>query len=94
MQYNIIRPGDPIKFTDKIRANSGAKCYAAFPRIVQPFDFNGTEEAIPKLCDDILDFLEKYYTNFLTMVKTEYGDLGTYYIVNRDGLLPEERRKC
>ena len=57
LQYNIIRPKDPIKFTDKIRANSGAKCYAAFPRIVQPFNFNGTEEAIPKLCDDILDFL-------------------------------------
>lgn len=35
LQYNIINPGNPVRFTDKIRANSGAMCYAAFPRMVR-----------------------------------------------------------
>lgn len=84
LQYSIINPSDSLRFTDKIRANSGAMCYAGFPRIVQRFDYNGTEEALPKLCEDILDFLEKYYADFLTMVKNEYGDLGNYYIANKE----------
>ena len=84
LQYNIINPGDPIRFTDKIRANSGAKCHVAFPRFVQYFNYDGTEEMLPKLCEDLLDFLEKYYTDFLTMVEKEYGDLGNYYVANKD----------
>ncbi len=65
LQYGIINPDSQLRFTDKIRANSGALCNANHPRIVQPFAWDGTEEALPKLCDDILDFLEKYYTDFL-----------------------------
>lgn len=84
LQHNIINPGNPIRFTDKIRANSGAKCHVAFPRFVQCFNYDGTEESLPKLCEDLLDFLEKYYTDFLTMVEKEYGDLGNYYIANQD----------
>lgn len=84
LQYNILNPCNPVHFTDKIRANSGALCRADFPRQVQCFDYDGTEEMLPKLCEDILDFLEKYYTDFLAMVKKEYGDLENYYIANKD----------
>lgn len=84
LQHNIINPGNPIRFTDKIRANSGAMCHASFPRMVQKFDYDGTEESVSKLSEDILDFLDKYYNDFLIMVKKEYGDLGAYYIANKD----------
>lgn len=84
LQYNIMNPGNSIKFTDKVRANSGVMCDAAFPRIVQSFDYDGTQENLFKLCEDILDFLEKYYTDFFTWVEKEYGDLGNYYIANQD----------
>lgn len=84
LQHNIINPGNPIRFTDKIRANSGAKCHVAFPRFVQSFNYDGTKEMLPKLCEDLLDFLENYYTDFLTMVVKEYGDLGNYYIANKE----------
>ena len=84
LQQNIIDPGNTIRFTDKIRANSGAKCHVAFPRFVQYFNYDGTEKMLPKLCEDVLDFLEKYYTDFLTMVEKEYGDLGNFYIANQE----------
>lgn len=84
LQYSIINPSKPVRFTDKIRANSGAMCNAGFPRMVQSFYFNGNEEAIPQLCEDILNFLEKYYSDFLAMTEKEYGSLGDYYIANRD----------
>ena len=84
LQYGIINPDSQLRFTDKIRANSGALCNANHPRIVQPFAWDGTEEALPKLCDDILDFLEKYYTDFLTMANHDYGDLNGYFIAHMD----------
>lgn len=84
LQYSIIRPDQPLRFTDKIRANSGALCRAAFPRRVQRFDYDGTEAAVPGLCEDILDYLEQFYRDFLAMVEKEYGDLGNYYIANRE----------
>ncbi len=84
LQYSITNPEKPVRFTDKIRANSGIMCNTAFPRIVQSFDYDGSEEMVFKLCENILNFLEKYYTDFFAMVKKEYGDLGNYYITNRD----------
>lgn len=84
LQQNIIDPGNTIRFTDKIRANSGAKCHVAFPRFVQYFNYDGTEKMLPKLCEDVLDFLKKYYTDFLTMDEKEYGDLGNFYIANQE----------
>ena len=82
LQYGIIHPDSPLRFTDKIRANSGALCHAAFPRLHQAFDFD--EENIPQLCEDILDFLEKYCRDFLEMVEKEYGDLDNYYIARKE----------
>ena len=84
LQYGIISPNNQLRFTDKIRANSGAMCNASHPRMVQPFVCDGTLEALPKLCEDILDFLEKYYTDFLTMANHDYGDLNGYFIAHMD----------
>ncbi len=84
LQFSILCPGDSLKFTDKIRANSGALCDATFPRIIQEFNCDGSDESIAILCEDLLDFLEKYYSDFLEMVELEYGDLDGYYIAHRE----------
>ena len=84
LQYSIIRPGNDLHFTDKIRANSGALCRAAFPRFDETFDFDGSEEALPDLAAAVLDYLERYIRDFLAMVEKEYGDLNGYYIANKD----------
>ena len=84
LQYGIIRPEDDLNFTDKIRANSGACCYAKFPRMNKEFECDGSEESIPVLCEDLLDFLKGYVSDFLKMVEREYGDLDGYYIANKD----------
>lgn len=84
LQYGIINPGDPLRFTDKIRANSGAMCRVSISEKIQKFEFDGAEEALPGLSEDILDFIEKYYNDFLTMVDANYGDLGAYFIANMD----------
>lgn len=85
LQYGIIHPGEDFHFTDKIRANSGALCYAAFPRFDETFDFDGNEESLPRLAAIVLDYLERYIRDFLTMVEKEYGDLNGYYIAKKDG---------
>lgn len=84
MQYSILRPGETPHFTDKLRANSGMLCRAAFPRMTRHFDFDGTEAAMLGLCEDLLDFLRDYYAGFLDMMEREYGDLDGYYIANRE----------
>lgn len=84
LQYGILRPGDDFHFTDKIRANSGALCRAAFPRFEETFDFSGNEESLLDLAVSVLDYLERYICDFLQMVKREYGDLNEYYIANRE----------
>ena len=63
---------------------SGMLCRAAFPRMTQHFDFDGTETAMPGLCEDVLDFLQDYCAGFLAMVEEQYGDLNGYYIANRE----------
>jgi len=84
LQYGIIRPGDSFHFTDKIRANSTAKCYAWLPHLIQSFDWDGNYESIPRLAENLLDFLRKYISDFLEMVGREYGDLNGYYIANKE----------
>ena len=63
---------------------SGMLCRVAFPRMTQHFDFDGTETAMPGLCEDVLDFLQDYCAGFLAMVEERYGDLNGYYIANRE----------
>ena len=52
--------------------------------MTQHFDFDGTETAMPGLCEDVLDFLQDYCAGFLAMVEERYGDLNGYYIANRE----------
>lgn len=84
LQYGILRPDEVAHFTDKLRANSGMLCHAAFPRMTRHFDFDGTDAAMPALCEDLLDFLRDYCAEFLAMVEETYGDLDGYYIANRE----------
>ena len=37
---------------------SGMLCAASFPRMIRHFDFDGTDAAMPGLCEDVLDFLQ------------------------------------
>ena len=84
LEYGILSPHHPLHFTDKIRANSGARCNAAIASKVQKFDCDGSEESIPKVCEDLLDFLKQYCSDFLAMVERKYGDLDGYYIAHKD----------
>ena len=84
LNYGIIMPGNELRFTDKIRANSGALCHASFPRMTKIFACDGSEEAIPRLCEDLLDFLKTYASDFLAEVTAKYGDLNGYYIAHKD----------
>lgn len=84
LQYGILRPGEEPRFTDKLRANSGMLCDAAFPRMIRHFDFDGTDAAMPGLCEDLLDFLQEYCAAFLAMVEETWGDLDGYYIAHRE----------
>ncbi len=77
-------PGQAAHFTDKLRANSGMLCDASFPRMIRHFDFDGTDAAMPGLCEDLLNFLQDYCAEFLAMVEETYGDLDGYYIANRE----------
>ena len=86
LQYGILCPGEDFHFTDKIRANSGALCRAAFPRFEEAFDCDGSEESLPGLAAAVLDFLEQYIRDFLRMVRRDYGDLNEYYIANREAM--------
>ena len=74
LEYGILSPHHPLHFTDKIRANSGARCNAAIASKVQKFDCDGSEESIPKVCEDLLDFLKQYCSDFLAMVERKYGE--------------------
>lgn len=84
LQYGILRPGNELHFTDKIRANSGALCHTKFPRMKQTFECDGSEESITKLCEDLLDFLKNYSADFLAEVAVKHGDLNGYYIAHKE----------
>jgi hypothetical protein len=84
LQHGILRPDALLHFTDKLRANSGALCPAGLPDVTQSFAYDGSEEAMPKLCEDLLDFLKAYCSDFLAMVEREYGDLDGYYIAHKE----------
>ncbi len=84
LQHNIVHPNDPQHFTDKLRANSGMMFTRSVPRLKQLFPYDGTDEAIPQLCEDVLDFLARYYRDYLQHIAREYGDLNGYYIAEKD----------
>lgn len=83
LQYGIIHPENQLRFTDKLRANSGVLCHATIAHIRQKFKYNNEEEPISKLCEALLNFLKDYCTDFLNTVEKEYGDLNGYYIAHK-----------
>lgn len=84
LQYSITNPGSQVRFTDKLRANSGIKCDADLPRIRHSFDYSGSDEAAMELCGEVLDYLREFYDDFLVKAEREFGGLLGYFIANRD----------
>lgn len=84
LRWSIISPNSDLKFTDKVRANSIAACNAFFPRKSVVFKYNGSENGLHLLCEDILDWIEKFYRDFFEFVHKDYGTLEEYYIANKE----------
>ena len=84
LRWGIIQPGNDLKFTDKARANSIAACNVAFPRKKVRFKYDGSENGLSQLCEDILDYLEKFYRDFFESIDRVYGTLEEYYIANKE----------
>ncbi|MBQ5562082.1 MAG: hypothetical protein IIT39_01670 [Clostridia bacterium] len=84
LRWHIISPDSDLKFTDKIRANSLAKCKANFPCVTVEFMCDETEQGVDQLCEDILNWLQKYYNDFFDLVQKQYGRLEDYYIANKE----------
>ena len=84
LRWGIIQPGNDLKFTDKVRANSIAACNASFPRKKVRFKYDGSENGLRQLCGDILDYLEKFYSDFFESIDRDYGTLEEYYIANKE----------
>jgi len=84
LQYSITDPESHLKFTDKIRANSAIMCHAQFPRVQQPFFWDGSDDTLPKLCQDILDWITTYQMNFVETAETTYGGLDEFYIAHEN----------
>lgn len=83
LRWGILSPGDGLKFTDKMRANSVAACRAAFPRKTLAFAYDGSENGLHRLCEDILDWLDDFYRDFFETVDRDYGSLEEYYRVHK-----------
>ena len=84
LRWSIISPGNDLKFTDKVRANSIAACNASFPRKSIIFKYDGSQDGLCQLCNDILDWLEKFYEDFWGVIDRDYGTLEEYYIANKE----------
>ena len=84
LRWSIIQPGNDLKFTDKVRANSIAACKASFPRKKVCFKYDGSENGLSQLCGDILDYLENFYRDFFESIDRDYGTLEEYYIANKE----------
>ena len=99
LRNGIINPGDDYRFTDKIRANSVIKCPSDFPRMTIPFSIDCSEKGLERLCEDILDYIEDFYTNLFQEVREKYGSLEEYYIAHSEefpllaGLVYIERKQ-
>ena len=84
LQYSITDPESDFRFTDKTRANSSVMCCAQFPRIEHFFSWDGSDETIPELCQDILDWITAYQMNFVERAEKEYGGLDEFYVAHEN----------
>ena len=84
LRWGIIQPGNDLKFTDKVRANSIAACNAVFPPKKVRFKYDGSENGLSQLCEDIFEYLENFYRDFFESIDKDYGTLEEYYITNKE----------
>ena len=82
LRWGILQPENDLKFTDRVRANSIAACKASFPRKKACFQYDGSENGLSQLCEDILDYLVNFYRDFWSVINRDYGTLEEYYIAN------------
>lgn len=82
LQYGITDPESDFRFTDKVRANSSVMCRAQFPRMEPAFSWDGSDEALPALCEDILDWITAYQTHFVRTAEETYGGLDEFYLAH------------
>lgn len=82
LQYSITDPESGFRFTDKTRANSLVMCRAELPRIAQSFPWDGSDGALPALCESILDWITAYQLEFVETAEKEYGGLDEFYIAH------------
>lgn len=82
LKEGIISPENPIKFTDKIRANSQAMCPCSFPRRTVSFPWDGTDEKLPELCNALLDYITSFQNDFIQEAEEQYGGLDAFYIAH------------
>ena len=80
LKEGIISPENPIKFTDKVRANSLAMCPCSFPRRTVSFPWDGTDEKLPELCSALLDYITSFQNGFIREAEEQYGGLDAFYI--------------
>ena len=84
LTLHIIKSESDIKLTDKIRANSVIKCDSTILKEDVDFDFDGKEESYPDLAKRVFNHIKERFQEFLEDVEKNYGDLGKYFIVNKN----------
>lgn len=82
LKEGIVSPDNPLKFTDKLRANSLAMCPCSFPRRTVSFPWDGTDEKLPQLCNALLDYISNVQNGFIQEAENQYGGLDAFYIAH------------
>lgn len=81
LQHGIVQPGVPAHFTDKTRA---VCCQLMAAPFEHTFECDGSDDPVPALCEQLLDFLQSYCADYIKMADNEYGGLNGYYIANKE----------
>jgi len=84
LQYSITDPESHFQFTDKTRANSVVMCRAQFPRVERFFMWDGSDETLPELCRDVLDWITAYQMDFVEAAERKYGGLDEFYLAHEN----------
>lgn len=82
LQYSITDPESDFHFTDKVRANSSVMCRAALPRMERLFSWDGSDETLPALCENVIEWITAYQMDFVETAEKEYGGLDAFYIAH------------
>ena len=87
LKLSIIEPDSTIKITDKIRANSVIQFKSIIEKEIIEFEFDGKDESYTEIAAKTFEHIEEWYMKFFDDVKSNYGDLENYFILNRDKFL-------